>query len=211
MRNVLISVLFVLILQSCRENDIASTNITDNTNETNISYEDSYSFASNLKEKVSALKAYTSENRKFNQEVAFLIDMRISSGKKRFFVYDLKGDSILDKGLVSHGTGSNSRRGELKFSNKEGSGSTSLGMYWVGNDYVGQFGKAYKLHGLNSSNSNAYVRNVVLHKYHAVPDEVQNEPICLSYGCPMVSEAFFAILERIIDRSSKNILLYIYY
>lgn len=43
---------------------------------------------------------------KYNKDIAFFIDMRIPSGKNRFFVYDLNADKIIDKGLVAHGSGS---------------------------------------------------------------------------------------------------------
>src|ERR1700759_2399948 len=41
----------------------------------------------------------------FNTHLCFLVDMRLPSGKNRFFVYDLDKDSILLAGLVAHGCG----------------------------------------------------------------------------------------------------------
>src|SRR5688500_17819209 len=40
----------------------------------------------------------------YNTNTCFLIDMSIESGKNRFFVYDLKKDSVVDAGLVTHGS-----------------------------------------------------------------------------------------------------------
>src|SRR5579871_4111138 len=105
----------------------------------------------------------------FNTNICFLIDMRLPSGKNRFFVYDLRRDSILLAGLVAHGSGNQRFSAEPVFSNVDGSGCTSLGRYRVGYKYAGQFGAAYKLYGLDSTNSRAFARNVVLHGFGGVP------------------------------------------
>lgn len=161
---------------------------------------------------VKELQVLTSKTSKYNNQIVFLIDMKIPSGKNRFFIYDLKENKIIDQGLVAHGSGSETGiEGKLKFSNVNNSLSTSLGKYAIGVSYSGQFGKAYKLHGLDKTNSNAYIRNIVLHKYSEVPYEEQVESICNSFGCPMVNEKYFKRIENIVDNSEKNIILEIYY
>jgi hypothetical protein len=40
----------------------------------------------------------------YNTNFCFLLDMSLPSGQNRFFVYDLKGDSILSAGIVAHGS-----------------------------------------------------------------------------------------------------------
>lgn len=104
-------------------------------------------------------KDFLNQNPDFNQDVVFLADMAIKSRYNRFYVYDVKNDSILHKGLVAHGKGSNTGiYDELQFSNVEGSNMTSLGNYKIGVDYVGRFGKSYKLHGLDKTNDQAFAR-----------------------------------------------------
>lgn len=165
-----------------------------------------------LSKRVDVIKKLVVNNPKYNSKTAFFIDMRIRSGKNRFFVYDLQKDKIVDKGLVAHGSGSETEiEGELKFSNVNNSLCTSLGKYYIGYSYNGDFGKAYKLYGLDKTNNNAFLRNIVLHKYSKVPYEEQENPICLSYGCPMISERFFKRIEKRIDTSEKQIILDIYY
>jgi len=157
-------------------------------------------------------KEFLKDHPDFNQNIVFLADMAIKSRYNRFYVYNVKSDSILHKGLVAHGKGSNTGTyGELQFSNVEGSNMTSLGNYKVGVDYVGRFGKSYKLHGLDKTNDQAFARYVVLHTYAFMPHEEQLVPIINSEGCPMVSKETFKILEDIIDNSKKPILLRIYY
>lgn len=152
------------------------------------------------------------KDKKSNKNIAFLLDMKKLSGRNRFFVVDLQNNRILDQGLVAHGSGSETgKAGRLKFSNQDNSYATSLGLYSIGTSYNGRFGKAYKLYGLETSNSNAYSRNIVLHKYDSMPDDEQIAPICLSQGCPMVSVKFYERLQPIIDSSQKQIILNIYY
>jgi hypothetical protein len=158
------------------------------------------------------IKEVISTDSKYNKKIAFLVDMRIKSGKNRFFVYDLVNNKILDQGLVAHGSGSETPvRGELKFSNEPNSNCTALGRYSIEKCYKGIFGKAYRLHGLDETNSNALKRAIVLHHYSAVPEQEQDYYISRSKGCPMVNEQFFKRIEKIIDNSKSKIVLDIYY
>ena len=171
-----------------------------------------YSSKEKLENQINEVKRFANSDSKYNKEIGFFIDMRIASGKNRFFIYDLKNNKLINKGLVGHGSGSETGiRGKLKFSNIDNSLCTSLGKYSIGYSYQGTFGKAYKLYGLEKTNSNAFERNVVLHKYSKVPFEEQETDICNSYGCPMVNERFFGEIEKIIDTSKKKIILTIYY
>lgn len=158
-----------------------------------------------FKKMIPVLKNDISKNG-FNNRYCFIANMAIHSGKPRFFVYNIEKDSIETSGLVTHGYGNNN--GQMEFSNISGSNCTSLGKYKIGHAYTGRFGLAYKLYGLDQSNSNAYNRFVVLHAHECVPD-VPCYPlsICRSQGCPTVSPAFLKTLARYIDTSSKPIML----
>jgi hypothetical protein len=145
----------------------------------------------------------------FNTQFAFLVDMKIPSGRKRFFVYDLSKDSILQSGLVTHGYGANNN--QISFSNTAGSYCTSLGKYKIGKAYYGRFGLAYKLFGLDQTNSNAINRYVVLHSHTCVPAHEVAADICKSQGCPTVAPAFLNQLKQYLDKSAKPVLLYIFY
>ena len=155
-------------------------------------------------------KAFCSQNN-FSNKTCFLIDMSLPAGSNRFFVYDLQKDSIIIAGLVAHGSCNESFLEKPKFSNKKGCGCTALGKYKIGYKYKGKFGNAYKLYGLDSSNSNAFERNIVLHSYYLVPDnEVNPLPICNSLGCTMVSDNYLKKLSPYIDADSKPLLLWIF-
>jgi len=164
-----------------------------------------------LVNKISEINGFLKDS-DYNSDKAFLIDFSISSSKFRFLVIDLKTGKIIEKGLVAHGDGSEDGKanGNLKFSNIDGSHCSSLGKYVVEEKYNGKFGLSYRLTGLDETNSNARKRAIVLHKLNCVPDTEQKEEICLSFGCPMVSDDFFKILEKHIDKSDKKIILYAY-
>ncbi len=165
-----------------------------------------------LTDHANEIKSITGSDRKYSTKIAFLVDMKIKSGKNRFFVYDLRNNKILDQGLVAHGCGSETGiKGDLKFSNVPNSNCTSLGRYSVEKSYVGIFGKAFRLNGLDETNSNALKRAIVLHQYSAVPYEEQDYYIAKSHGCPMVNEVFFKRLEKVIESSDSKIILYVYY
>jgi hypothetical protein len=165
---------------------------------------------SKLDKRARAVKMYA-ERKGYSTRYCFLLDMSLQSGLKRFFVYDMAKNKVAFSGLVAHGSCDEIYPKEVKFSNASGSGCTSMGLYKVGYTYNGQYGKAYKLYGLQKSNCNAFSRAVVLHGYSCVPDtECYPKQICNSLGCPMVSYGFLKKLSVIIDQSDKPILLWVF-
>lgn len=156
------------------------------------------------------LKQFAAANR-YSTKYAILIDLAIHSGSKRFFMVRLSDETIIHSGLVTHGSSASVLQlGERQYSNVNGSLCSSLGKYKIGVAYQGSFGLAYKLHGLDTSNSRAFERAIVLHSHTCVPDEETEEPICQSWGCPTVSPLFLQTISTYIDHSSKPILMDIY-
>jgi hypothetical protein len=146
-----------------------------------------------------------------NKEAAIFIDLGLHSGYSRCFVVRLADGAIRLKGLVTHGSGkSGLPEGARAYSDVEGSLLSSLGKYKTGKSYQGQFGLAYKLYGLEATNSNAYKRFIVLHGHECVPDKETDDLLCQSWGCPTVSPAFLQQLKAVIDASDKPLLLWIF-
>lgn len=162
-----------------------------------------------LDEKAADAKTFVAR-KGYNTNTCFFIDMSLPSGQKRFFIYDLKRDSVLNSGLVTHGNCMEYWLEEKRYSNVVGSGCTSLGKYKIGNPYTGKFGYAYKLYGLDSSNSNAFARAVVLHSHECVPENEVADEICQSNGCPTVAPGFLKQLKTILNSSRKPVLLWVY-
>jgi hypothetical protein len=147
----------------------------------------------------------------YSSKMAFLVDMRLPSGKNRFFVYDLEGDSVRMAGLVAHGSGGRAFSLTPAFSNINGSNCSALGRYRIGGAYSGRFGRAYVLHGLDTTNDNALERHIVLHSFNCVPEgETDPYPICNSQGCAMVSPGLLQRLRPMLDASKKPVLLWIF-
>lgn len=165
-----------------------------------------------LKAQAASLQNYIKANN-YNADYVFLLDMSIPSGKNRFFVYNLKKDAVENSSLVTHGVGSNRYENDdpLEFSNEPNSQKTSEGRYKIGKSYYGKFGLAYKLHGLDATNSKAFERDIVLHSHARIPEkECFPEYIIVSAGCPTVSPSFLTTLDKYIKASAKPILLWVY-
>lgn len=150
------------------------------------------------------------QQKKYNDRYCFLIDMSLPSGAERFFIYDLQKDSILSSSPVAHGNCFEYWLEGRRYSNVVGSGCTSLGKYRIGIPYTGKWGYSYKLHGLDSSNKNAFERTVVLHGHSCVPENAVNDEICQSNGCPTVAPGFLLTLKKMINGSAKPLLLWIF-
>lgn len=171
----------------------------------------SVSIVETYSQEISKIKDYAkAEN--FNQNIALMIDYAKHSGKYRFFVVDLKNDSILHKALVCHGSckGKNGVVSAKHFSNKADSYCTSLGMAVVAERAYSSWAKNYKywLDGLEESNSNMRSRVVVLHAWKGVPDqEIAPAPLAMSWGCPTVSIQMLDTLDAILKKE-KKVLLY---
>ena len=146
----------------------------------------------------------------YNENICFLVDMSLPSGQNRFFVYNLKKDSLQNSGLVTHGRCNQLWLEGRKYGNTVGCGCSSLGKYKVGNAYSGRFGLAFKLYGLDKTNDKAFERFVVLHGHACVPETAIKDDICQSDGCPTVAPGFLQQLKPIIRSSSKPILLWIF-
>jgi hypothetical protein len=162
-----------------------------------------------LHQKAAELKSFAMRGN-YNTRYACFIDFSVFSGRRRFVLYDLREDSIISRSLVAHGQGPDFRTETVAFSNEPGSRCSSPGKYSIGAKYTGRFGTAYKLHGLDASNNQAFKRFVVLHGHECVPSVEVSNGICRSDGCPTLNPAYFARIQPYIDRSPKPMLLWIY-
>ena len=173
--------------------------------------------STNLMSKAAEALKYCKVNN-LNTELCILIDMRVHSGKNRLHIYDFKTDSILSSGLCSHGCGNNSwAKDETKdapiFSNIPDSHLASIGKYKIGNRGYSNWGinVNYKLHGLESSNSNALSRDIVLHSWEMIANhETFPNGTPEGWGCPAVSDEQMRIVDSLLQLSHKNVLLWIY-
>jgi hypothetical protein len=89
-----------------------------------------------------------------------LIDYGKPSFRKRLWL--MKGDKVLLNTYVSHGKNSGLVYAR-SFSNTENSLQSSIGHYVTSEIYYGDHGLSMRVIGLDSTNSNAYKRDIVFH------------------------------------------------
>ncbi len=111
------------------------------------------------------------------QKFISFVDYSIPISEKRFFVFDLKDKKIVFSTYVGH-SGYSGERTPFDTSNVPNTRKTSLGLYKVGIQYYGRWGRSKKLHGLSKTNSNAYKRAIVAHSMQG--DKPEN---LYSWGC----------------------------
>ena len=146
-----------------------------------------------------------------------LVDLNIHSGKKRFFVYDFKKDTIIKSYMVSHGCGENAwsntfTKDNPKISNEFDSHCSSVGKYIIRDRGVSQWGihVKYLLQGKDKTNSNAFERAIVLHSWEEIPnDEVYPRGTPEGWGCPAVSNLAMKEIDAMLKQSAKPVLLWV--
>jgi hypothetical protein len=111
----------------------------------------------------------------WKKDIVGIADFGVHSAQRRFHFVNLEREEILSY-HVSHGTGSDPEHdGWLNsYSNVEGSNATSKGAYVTWEWYTGRYGTSVRLGGLDSTNSNALQRYIVMHRAkYAEPDHVE--------------------------------------
>lgn len=161
---------------------------------------------------VSNLQTYC-KNNGYSTEYCILVDFSRPSGTNRFYIYSFKENKILYKSICSNGRGKENNIFNSTFSNEEGSNYSSLGKYKVGslrNMSNKFFGKGYTVYGLDSTNSNALKRAILIHRGNP-PFELYPLPAMpVSRGCFAVSDNMMKHIAEIKTKSNKPILLYAY-
>jgi hypothetical protein len=173
--------------------------------------------AERTKQKAEAAKQYCVDNT-MNTDICILIDMSVHSGKKRMFIWDLAADTLIAKGMCSHGCcdsgwSVDATKSEPRFSNIPESHCGSLGKYKLGARGWSSFGihVNYKMHGLELTNNKAYERYIVFHSWNVMSNE-ETFPYGSpeSWGCPAVSNDFMRYVDELLKQEEENVLMWIY-
>ena len=122
------------------------------------------------------------------------VDFSKPSCEERLFIATIKSCNVIYSGVVLHGMGGKSTPSTPEFSNEIGSNCSSLGFYKVG-ELSRAFGiyPCYRLDGLDSTNSNARKRGILIHpsimaSLLPYPKKGKNFPLTKSSeGCFSVS------------------------
>lgn len=145
-----------------------------------------------------------------NNNYLTIIDFTLNSIEKRMYILNLHDGSV-DNLLVTHGKKSESELGMAKFfSNTPESEMSSVGFYVTDfMPYKGKHGNSLRLNGLSSTNSNARLRNIVIHAADYATKEFAElrGRLGLSQGCPAVDPDK---ITEVIKKLKGESLLYIY-
>lgn len=137
-----------------------------------------------------------------NQNFISIIDFTQASTERRYYLIDLKtGDAT--NYLVAHGKESGENFA-TRFSNTPDSNMSSLGIYLTGEEYWGGRGFSMVLKGMETTNSNAEVREIIMHSADYVSDEfiARYGRLGRSLGCPAVNPLVVGHLIRKIENGS---------
>jgi hypothetical protein len=139
-----------------------------------------------------------------------IADMSQPSTAKRLVLVDLESRQMMLRTWVAHGTGSGGLMAK-RFSNRDGSHATSVGLYRVGRQIVSpKHGAALLLHGLDKGlNDNARPREVIIHgaDYVSKAFIARTGRLGRSWGCPAVPRA---AMKPVIAALEGSGLLYVY-
>ena len=142
-----------------------------------------------------------------NTDYCVFVDFSKHAGKKRYVLYNLNDREVVCSSVCGNGLNRN------EFSNVEGSNLSSLGKYEV-TSIVGRMGigeECIILNGLESTNSNARKRQILIHSYKDVYYNPGTYPFNafgrnLSHGCFVINKRAFRKTKRV----AKPMLLWAY-
>jgi len=143
-------------------------------------------------------------------DVLTVIDYSRPSTEPRLFVLDIAAGRVRYAERVAHGRGSGENATE-RFSNRDGSHMTSLGVFRAGESYLGGHGVSLRLDGLEPGfNDRARERAIVLHGAGYVNAGViaSRGRLGRSWGCPAVR---LEIARELIDTIKDGSLVVAYY
>jgi hypothetical protein len=139
-----------------------------------------------------------------------VIDYSRPSSERRLWVFDATRGRLLFEELVAHGKGTGDRLAE-RFSNRDGSHMTSLGLFRTADTYQGSNGYSLRLLGLEAgTNDNALARALVMHGAPYVSEALaaRTGRIGRSWGCPALRPE---IARTVIDTLKDGAAIFAYY
>jgi hypothetical protein len=113
-----------------------------------------------------------------------VVDFSRPSDERRLWIVDVEAGEAARHLRVTHGSGSGGRWA-TRFSNREGSHQSSLGLYRGGAPYHGKHGRSLRLDGLEPGNHAARERAIVVHGASYASDAyvAEHGQLGRSWGC----------------------------
>lgn len=147
-----------------------------------------------------------------NEHYALFVDYGIPSGKPRLFVWDFRQKKIVATTYVMHGPGGGSTDKRPRFSNRPGSGCSSLGRFLVTKEHGNRNKRGFRIKGMDVDNQSAYARALMIHGAGWVDRHCWKRYIPLNgkccQGCVTVSSRGMNYLYSLISKEKKPLLLW---
>jgi hypothetical protein len=153
---------------------------------------------------------YAKKHNNIKSDLVTIVDFSLPSNQKRLWVIDADDKEVLYNTWVSHGAKSGGLYA-TKFSNKNGSHESSIGVYKTGGTYYGSRGFSLRLQGLDEGfNDHAMSRHVVVHGASYVSQDFVEKygRVGRSWGCFALPEN---LNRKIIDNIKNGSILVAYY
>ena len=167
------------------------------------------SLLSRVAERAEALRVFCRKEG-YNTNVALFVDLSRHSGRCRFVAWDMERNVPIFTCPVSHGSGAQRsyvRSVYASTSNEDGSHLSSLGRALVAERYEGRYGVAYRLDGLDATNSNLRPRCVVLHGWeHTTSFPIWPLATVGSFGCPVLSRKMMCRVDKLLQQHDRVVL-----
>ena len=167
------------------------------------------SLLSRIAERAVALREFCGREG-YNTRVALFVDLSRHSGRRRFVAWDMERNVPIFTCPVSHGSGeqrSHVRSARARTSNEDGSHLSSLGRALVAERYVGRYGVAYRLDGLDATNSNLRSRFVVLHGWeYTTSFPIFPFATVGSFGCPVLSRRMMGRVDELLQQHERVVI-----
>lgn len=140
-----------------------------------------------------------------------VIDYSLPSTERRLWIFDLRRQRLLLRDFVAHGRESGDNHA-TRFSNRDGSFQSSLGLFLTAESYVGQHGYSLRLDGLEPGvNDNARERDIVVHGADYVDPDIVNQlggRLGRSLGCPAVRPE---VAQMVVDNLKEGQFIFSWY
>ena len=167
------------------------------------------SLVSRVSERAEALREFCRKEG-YNTNVALFVDLSRHSGRRRFIAWDMERNAPIFLCPVSHGSGAQRspvRSAYARVSNDDGSHLSSLGRALIAERYEGRYGVAYRLDGLEDTNSNLRPRCVVLHGWeHTTSYPIYPIPTVGSFGCPVLSRKMMRRVDELLQNEDRVVI-----
>ncbi len=141
-----------------------------------------------------------------------IVDFNKPSTEKRLHIINT-GTFEHVKSYVTHGknTGGLKPEGKNSFSNEDNSNKSAVGLYLTGPFYYGSNGKSLNLYGLDTTNSNVSMRDIVIHKADYATDDFIKAHGMLgrSLGCPAVPPEIMK--NEVLVKLGEGAVVYLHY